>query len=93
MADKVVPLRGDAPPPGEPVPDVVKELRETLAKAEAGEVRALAFVYVLANGRIQTGWCQPESGGDYASTLEQHGLGAGILTLSQRYAGRLWGDD
>lgn len=84
MSGNVVPLKGQTPP-GEPVPGVVRQVEEMLEAARSGELRALAVVLVYRDGTLITGWEQPDSGMENARTIENHGLGSGILTLGYKY--------
>lgn len=46
-----------APIPGnDPVPAVVEHLRNRLAQAERGEIRAVATACILDGANISTGW-------------------------------------
>ena len=51
---KVIPLKQVDPKPLEPYPDVVEQLKELLAMAEAGRIRALMAVGVLNTGESYT---------------------------------------
>ena len=90
MADeKVVSLRG-AVLPNVPVPNVVDHLRKLLARAEQGDVRAVAFAIVRRDGTVGFTWAKPETGTEVAMDMETLGLGFGILSLSVEF-GRMDG--
>lgn len=56
MTNNVKVLPG-APIPGtEPVPSVIEHLRERLAEAERGEIRAIATAVIKPNGAVSSGW-------------------------------------
>lgn len=82
--EKVVGLRGRIPE-GEAVPNVVGLLESLLQRAKAGEIRAVAYAMVQHDASVATGWEKP--GGEQAKSMsiESHGLGNAILTLSYRY--------
>ena len=80
---KVVSLSGSALP-GERSEEVVGMLRELLARAEAGEISAVAMAYMVANGAAGTAW---------AGQGRRYGLGGAILMLQGRYAGSLIGGE
>lgn len=85
MSDKVVALRGTIQ--GEPVPDVVEMLEDLLRRAKDGHVRAIAYAVVNVDGTVGTAWAKPDEGGSAGRSIENHGLGSGILTLASRYGG------
>ncbi len=77
MTDNVITIHGNTLP-GQPVPDVIDTLREMLARAERGEIHAVAIVTVdTVHDVTGTSW----SGG--AGT--RHALASGIAMLAQRY--------
>ena len=56
--EKVQPLFGDrlTTPTNEPVPQVVAFIERLLARAKAGDIRAIGVAYVRGNGHIADGW-------------------------------------
>ena len=63
MSDKIVSLRGDAPPEAQLVNQRVVELLERLlGKAQRGEICAFGFVQVAPNRNTFTGWVGMEDG-------------------------------
>jgi hypothetical protein len=79
----VAPLFGQ-PLPVEPDAEVIAKLRELLEAAEAGEIRAIAYVVARNGNRITRGWV--------SNNGEGHRLSTGILCLSAQYA-RGWDDE
>lgn len=79
----VKPIFGD-PLPTEPDQDVIEKLRELLADAEAGDIRAIAYVAARNGNRITRGWV--------SNNGEGHRLSTGIMQLSVSYA-QGWDDE
>ena len=65
----------DLPIPGAANPEIVRQLRELLAQAEAGEIEALAVGAVRSDGCLFTGW----------ECREWFKLAAAIGTLNHRF--------
>lgn len=73
MSAQVVPLE-------RPDPDFIAEVNGILEKAKSGELRALAYVQVVGNGTVLTGWTQAKDFKGY------HFINSGAATLSARIA-------
>lgn len=56
MTSNVKVMPGAPIPGNDPVPAVVEYLKERLAEAERGEIRAIATASVSDRGGIYTGW-------------------------------------
>jgi hypothetical protein len=74
---KVVSMFGDELPI-EPVADVVRELRELLALAESGQLRAIGYITVKQDHVLGTGWTG-EAG-------TRNALAAGVSVMQYRVA-------
>lgn len=72
----VVGLRGEIPL-YTPVPEVIECLEELLARAKAGEVRAVALAYVLPEGITGTAW--------NSGAASRHELTSAIAQLEFRH--------
>lgn len=75
MAD-IIPIHGGADP-REPVADLIEDIKSLLARAESGEIRALAWALVNRDNSLNTGWCG-EAGTRYP-------VGVATSLLSTRY--------
>ena len=71
----------DSTIPGEPNLSLVDELKQLLADAESGNIRAMAYCTLRTDGSKETGW-----DGGYGT---QDGLSACISILNHRYAAAL----
>ena len=76
----IVKLKGDELP-FEPVADVVSELRDLLALAESGQLRAIGYVTVKQDQVFGTGWTG-ESG-------TRNTLVTGVAVMQYRLAQRI----
>jgi hypothetical protein len=80
MSAKVVSLRGKpVPPPGTPNPEVVDELEEWLARANAGQVQGIAIAALYCDG------C---TGGRWGGVLSRSMVGQ-LFSLMQRITASL----
>lgn len=80
---EVVTLRGEAVR-AEPDADLVEHLEALLARARAGDLRAVAYATVDDAGTAGSGWS-----GVFGT---RHPLGSAVLMLSHRYAAALLPD-
>jgi hypothetical protein len=84
MTDNVIGFRGVALP-GQPVANVVDLLKDLLARAEAGDIRGVAYAVTHDGGAYGTGW-EAEYG-------QRNDIAAAIMALNNRYAQALGDDD
>lgn len=82
MTDKIFSLTG-APLPGDPVPQVVDMLRDLVARAERGEIVAMAYAGIGGNADVFAGW-----EGAHAAAL-----GGAISGLQSIYMTRMMSGD
>lgn len=87
MSDNVRTLPGGRldvrPHDPEPVPRVIRHLEHLLERARRGEIQAVAYTFVRASGHCSDGWADGDAG------LNYNNLAAGLLYVSNRYAGSI----
>ena len=75
MSDKPIPFRKDQPVAPPPDVELIKFCEQLLAQARTGEVRAVAYVRLLDNGRMGSGW---------VGSGDNRLLHSGVTTLGTR---------
>lgn len=81
MTDNVKPIFGGTLSAGnEPVPSVIAFIKGLLARAEHGDLRAIAVAYVRGNQRPSFGWSDEDGGGRLSFILH-----SGVVILQSEY--------